>query len=171
MHCLICKQYNIFKQFHSYSYLLLKPCPLILFLGILHAQNFLSQLPQSQANLLPTQPTITLTPQVMSQRCLLLWQVFLLYWRHFTSNQAVFHLQLFIWLFCAVYNSHPHNSNCTNSIPGPQSNTTQTARHPHSGGAQWSGGTGTVCQDLQTEAHQTGLHTGLYKYCIDLYFQ
>lgn len=35
--------------------------------GILQAQNLLNQLPQSQANLLPTQPTITLAPQVMKE--------------------------------------------------------------------------------------------------------
>nr|XP_029136029.1 POU domain, class 2, transcription factor 1 isoform X2 [Labrus bergylta] len=35
-------------------------CP---FVGILQAQSLLAQLPQSQANLLPTQPSITLAPQ------------------------------------------------------------------------------------------------------------
>lgn len=35
--------------------------------GILQAQNLLNQLPQSQANLLPTQPTITLAPQVKKE--------------------------------------------------------------------------------------------------------
>ncbi|XP_056888330.1 POU domain, class 2, transcription factor 1b isoform X3 [Takifugu flavidus] len=36
---------------------------ILLSVGILQAQNLLNQLPQSQANLLPTQPTITLPPQ------------------------------------------------------------------------------------------------------------
>lgn len=38
--------------------------------GILQAQNLLNQLPQSQANLLSTQPTITLAPQVMGEAVL-----------------------------------------------------------------------------------------------------
>lgn len=43
---------------------MLPPLYIIRSLGILQAQSLLTQLPQSQANLLPTQPSITLATQV-----------------------------------------------------------------------------------------------------------
>lgn len=46
----------------------------------------------------------------------------------------------------------------------------QTHGGSTTGGTQWSGGTGAVCQSIQTKTHQTGLHSGTEEDEPHIYF-
>lgn len=101
--------WNLFcKTLNSHTFLCI---------DILQAQNLLNQLPQSQANLLPTPSSISLAPQVMMQAPL---------WTLRNCNSVSIGIDCRV-IFCHVFaacNSNPHNSSYTYSDPAPQSDTT-----------------------------------------------
>lgn len=88
--------------------------------GILQAQSLLTQLPQSQANLLPTQPSITLATQVRSDastsfKPALKWSsatLTLLTFDRLTSFRHLIYSQLFIIQFFFVCGFFPFFLTC-----------------------------------------------------------
>lgn len=69
-------------------------------------------------------------------------------------------ISIILFLHFTACDTHTHDSSDPHPIPRSQPDDTKAHRHTQPGGAQRPGGARAVCQDLQTETHQTGLHAG-----------
>lgn len=82
---------------------------------------------------------------------------------------TILFLQISIWWFAFFMNlslhltachAHAYDSSYPHPNPPSHPDDTKAHWHAHSGGAKRLGGARAVCQDLQTETYQTGLHAG-----------